>query len=139
MSDTSALSIKKVKDVYKNLKTRPIFCPAIQCKIVFNRHGWNHLFFDGNGHRRNRLEINKRLSLFLFAQEVIENASAPPTRVETRLIKYRGNTRQAIYWEVSCAVVVDGKKRCIQVIVRQLNHSRPHYFSIKSKETTKKP
>lgn len=63
--------LRKRKKEYKSIEK--VYCPVLDCDVHFNLKGWRHLRFRGNGHRRTKGDLSRRLSLFPQAKKIISS------------------------------------------------------------------
>lgn len=113
--------IKNEKERYRNIGYAE--CPAFNNeRVYFNNYGFDHIVYKGKG-GRSKEEITKRLSLIVVARIILEESkSIFRERVSIR------NTSKAFFYELrGCSK--DGKVK-ICIVVRRLNDSKLHFFSI---------
>jgi hypothetical protein len=123
--------ITENKKYYKSIGS--VSCPAFPFeRIYFNKHGLNHMI-RSKGNVRRFSDQMRRMRLFKHAVSILE---ACPT---TKWYKFSYKKKErglsiARFW--SCIGYREGKK--ITVLVRQLNDSPKHYFSINDKISIKR-
>lgn len=110
---------------YKTLKS--INCPAIGQQVKFNRHGWNHLLYDGRDHRRSESQIRLRMFLFKFTSEILQNFKGYPL-YESKKIKVGKAYIEVDYFELNHKIK-SGKY--IKIIIRKFSNGECHYYSIR--------
>lgn len=122
-------SLKELKNqAHKKYKSFGlIYCKAINDHVVFNNHGWKHLAFDGKGHRRNSDNIFMRLKLVLHAPAVIEHGSI----VKDEIVEVLINEKQLKVRNIELAHPIDGTNHHVTVIIRRIEESTLHYYSVR--------
>lgn len=68
--------LQESEKYYKLLKS--VNCPSLNVLVKFNRHGWNHVIYDGTGHRRSEAQIRLRLILLKDVKQAIQNHQGYP-------------------------------------------------------------
>jgi hypothetical protein len=124
------MSIKELKEetrlLYRSVGS--LWCPAIKDNVVFNKHGWVHLSFRRNGHRRTPEDLRARLRLFKNVHEVVKNSKV--SLLTSGTISSRRNIkRKASYYEL---VYLCGKQtKHTSVILRKIEDKKIHYYSVR--------
>lgn len=118
---------------YKTLKS--VKCPSLDIAVKFNRHGWNHLIYDGTDHRRSEAQIRLRLFLLKDVKQAIENHQGyPDTRKKTAKIAKK--EIEVAYFEINHQLK-SGKY--LKVIIRKFPEGEYHYYSVRRGKKTKNP
>ncbi|KKS07131.1 hypothetical protein A3K01_01595 [candidate division WWE3 bacterium RIFOXYD1_FULL_43_17] len=121
--------IKEIKIFYDGIGS--IHCPVLKTDIVFNRYGWNHILYKGNGHRRGEKDIRNRLRIFKDVPDVIKCCKwfSPP---RTMTNKVGVNERNAEYCELYHTFKYWFKTEHVTVVIRKFDNSEYHYYSLRS-------
>lgn len=110
---------------YKTIKL--VHCPSLNTDIRFNRHGWNHLLYDGTDHRRSETQI--RLRLFLFkdvVQSIKQHIGYPESSIKK--VKISKKVIEIEYFEINHKLK-NGKY--LKVIIRKFPEGDYHYYSLR--------
>jgi len=131
------ISTKKLLELseqyYKSLKS--VICPSLDTTIKFNRHGWNHLIYDGTGHRRSEVQIRLRLFLLKDVKQAIRNHKGYP---ETLIKKVQISKKEldVTYVEINHQLK---NNKYLKVIIRKFPEGEYHYYSVRRGRRTKNP
>ncbi len=118
---------------YKSL--RSIYSPSLSESVKFNRHGWNHLLYDGTGHRRSEAQIRLRLFLFKDVKEAIIKHIGYPD-VSTKKINISKKDLEVTYYEINSRLKTG---KYLKVIIRKFPDGEYHYYSLRRGKKTKNP
>lgn len=131
--------IDYTKILYKSIGS--VHCTALHLDVVFNKHGLNHLFRKGNGHRRTENDIRNRLRIFKYVPDVIKNCIWPSFPTNGKTGNKEADARVS-YHELYYTIREWYKKEHITVVIRKFDQGNWHYYSLKSnvkfKQKTKK-
>ena len=118
---------------YKSLKS--VDCPSLDTVVKFNRHGWNHLIYDGTGHRRSEAQIRLRLFLLRDIKQAVQNHNEyPETLVKT--IKISKKELDVTYFAINHQL---RNRKYIKVIIRKFPEGEHHYYSVRRGKKAKNP
>lgn len=117
------------KETYKLYKKYgSLWCPAIKDNVVFNRHGWVHLSFRRNGHRRNQGDLRLRNFLFKNVHQVVRKSKAClPTTGE--ITSRRGVKRKVQYFEL--VYLCKKQTKHTSVVLRKIEDQKFHFYSVR--------
>ncbi len=120
--------IKELKAKYVGWyeKIGKVRCDILDCDIVFNKKGFQHLFFKTNGIRRNDGDIRMRLGIIKHAPMIVRKARRMG---DARVIQNEKSGQDVSYYSLIHRV---GEKRTlIEVILRKVGKGDIHYYSIR--------
>lgn len=112
----------------------PIYCKPIKYNVIFNKRGWRHFIFQGNGRKREDKNIRMRLYLLPFIPEIIRNAIS--AKQDIVFEQHGGKSLTVTYTTIKG--IVDDRKKYIGVTIRKLQDGTPHYYSVKLYKLLKK-
>jgi non-homologous end joining protein Ku len=116
--------IQQQKKIYREIEC--IVCPALNGeKVYFNNKGFNHLLRK-NGLPRTVLEQRVRLRLLTFCKNILTDNTLVATHKTMRSSK-----GIAEFWGIEKKI----DNMVIRVVIRKINKSRAHFFSIYSLKT----
>jgi len=140
MGQSTTQMITQAKHLYQSIGS--VYCPAIKTVVVFNRYGYNHLIYDGHGHRRGEQNIKRRLHLLSTALTVVEKSKAVRKK-DKATIRVNGKIRKVIYFEICLSLKTNHQKHDVTVVMRKFEIGQPHFYTVrsnyKSQNKTKKP
>ena len=103
------------KDVYDDLRTKSVFCPALKNeKVVFNRIGWHHIC---NG-KRGRGRIRSSFGLMSIVPQIIEKTD---NWVYARKSQYANQNH--VFYTLRANVIIKNESHKVQVIIRRQSNS----------------
>lgn len=112
--------------LYKSVGS--LWCPATKNNVVFNAHGWIHLSFRRNGHRRSPEDLKQRHRLFKNVHEVVKNSQVAIPSIK-EITSRRGIKRQAKFYEL--VWLCQRQNKHTSVILRQIENQKLHYYSVR--------
>ena len=110
---------------YKTIKS--VNCPSLNAIVRFNRHGWNHLLYDGTDHRRSEAQIRLRLFLFRNVKLAIQNHVGYP-EISKKKVTISKKEIEVAYFEINHKLK-NGKY--LKVIIRKFPEGEYHYYSLR--------
>ena len=111
----------------KYYKIGLILCPALDNeKIYFNNHGFNHLIRK-RGKLRSKYEQKRRFSLLTFARDIVGDKTVSVEYV------FNKNKENRTYFYI---LEKEIDKKIIKIVIRKINNSKLHFFSIMDKNKT---
>lgn len=99
--------------------TKPVYCPYLKTKIVFNSKGFWHMVYTGRNKKRSRKSQKLRFRLFPLAVKVISLTST------LQEIEVRGRQRLTYYGFIA---ILDEWK--LKVIVKKRGSGQPFFWSV---------
>lgn len=118
-------TLKKRRRVWYD-KIGSVFCPILETEIHFKADGFWHLCNKPNRKPRNVNEQYMKLSLLVFAPNVIKNSTnISKTKREKR--KIRGIVKNVIQYELVHQVE---KNKQVRVVVQKIGKGKHRFFSI---------
>jgi hypothetical protein len=113
-NDCYELRKREIKALY--VKIGPLWCPALDTHINFNRSGFRHLIWKKSD-QRTKAEQQRRFAMLPFAEKIIKASNV------FIAYKERGPTR---FW----ALTEESNDKQIRLIIRQISNGQKHFFSI---------
>ena len=104
---------------------KPIYCPALKCKVFATSKGWRHI----SGLEKERLfsDIYRRLHLLRYAQKIIASATY------VKDISYRYGRK---YYILETTIIISEQamlKRKVRVIIEEQHNGRKIFLSVMDK------
>lgn len=125
--------LQKGELYYKSLVS--VNCPSLGTLVKFNRHGWNHIIYDGTGHRRSEAQMRLRLFLLKEVKQAIQNHQGYPETL-IKNVQVSKKELSVAYFEINHQLK-NGKY--IKVIIRKFPEGEHHYYSVRRGKKTKNP